>query len=182
MQGRQLELGVPRTTEEDLRRVPRDPEAWEQEPARDAQRPAGEDASGTEILRRNPMMTHLLEALERGESIGHYGRLVFAMVAHHFLGDDELVGFLEHDPAITRAEAEAMARQVRERDYNPPRPERIAEWQRAQSFVICPEGDPRKCNVYRDLRFPEDVYENIQEFWEETADSAIPDDRRNRRE
>jgi len=37
-----------------------------------------------EQLRRNDMMSHLLDALESGEDIGHYGRLVFAMVAQYF--------------------------------------------------------------------------------------------------
>ena len=32
-------------------------------------------------LQRSPMMSHLLDALERGEDLGHYGRLTFAMVA-----------------------------------------------------------------------------------------------------
>jgi hypothetical protein len=35
-------------------------------------------------LKASPMMAHLLEALERGEDISHYGRLIFAMVARHF--------------------------------------------------------------------------------------------------
>jgi hypothetical protein len=170
MQGRQLELGVPRTNEEDLRRAPVS-ERWGEDETEDG---------GTNILRRNPMMNHLLEALERGESIGHYGRLVFAMVAHHFIGDDEVAGLLARDPSTSEQEARAMALQVRERDYNPPRPERIAEWQRAQAFPICPEGDPRNCNVYRDLRFPEGVYEQIEEFWEERAanDPSAEDRRR----
>ena len=42
-------------------------------------------------LRKSPMMTHLLDALEKGEDIGHYGRLTFAMIAHRFLDRDELV-------------------------------------------------------------------------------------------
>jgi len=37
------------------------------------------------------MMSHLLDALEKGEDIGHYGRLTFAMVAHHFLDKAELI-------------------------------------------------------------------------------------------
>lgn len=111
------------------------------------------------------MMNHLLSALEREETIGHYGRLVFAMVGHHFLDDATLAELLARDPAFGREDAEALCRQVEERDYNPPRPERIAEWQKAQSFPICPDGDPRKCNVYRDLRFPPEVYENIREFY-----------------
>jgi hypothetical protein len=35
-------------------------------------------------LRENEMMSHLLNALEDGQDIGHYGRLVFAMVGHTF--------------------------------------------------------------------------------------------------
>jgi hypothetical protein len=34
-----------------------------------------------EDLRRSPMMEHMLDALDEGEDIGHYGRLTFAMVA-----------------------------------------------------------------------------------------------------
>jgi hypothetical protein len=33
-----------------------------------------------EDLRQSEMMSHLLDALEKGEDIGHYGRLTFAMV------------------------------------------------------------------------------------------------------
>ncbi|CAA9233302.1 MAG: hypothetical protein AVDCRST_MAG77-1120 [uncultured Chloroflexi bacterium] len=54
-------------------------------------------ASGEEQLRRNGMMAHLMEALEKGTDIGHYGRLVFAMVAHHFMDEDTLVGWLQKD-------------------------------------------------------------------------------------
>ncbi|MCY1031107.1 hypothetical protein OV207_06535 [Corallococcus sp. BB11-1] len=36
-------------------------------------------------LRANGMMSHLLTSLEAGEDIGHYGRLLFAMVARHFV-------------------------------------------------------------------------------------------------
>ena len=40
-------------------------------------------------LRKNDMMAHLLDSLEAGKDIGHYGRLVFAMVARHFLSEAE---------------------------------------------------------------------------------------------
>jgi hypothetical protein len=36
--------------------------------------------SGMEELRRSPMMAHLLDALEKGTDIGHYGRLTFVTV------------------------------------------------------------------------------------------------------
>ena len=47
-----------------------------------------------EDLRQSPMMNHLLEALDRGEDIGHYGRLTFVMIARHFVSNDELVELL----------------------------------------------------------------------------------------
>lgn len=36
-------------------------------------------------LRKSEVVAHLLDALSKGEGIGHYGRLVFVMVARHFL-------------------------------------------------------------------------------------------------
>ena len=52
----------------------------------------------------------------------------------------------------------------------PPRPARIAQWQREQAFPICPNiDDPDGCNVYRNLRFPDGVYENIQQYHEHKA-------------
>jgi hypothetical protein len=53
---------------------------------------------GLEELKKEPMMTHLMEHLEAGESVGHYGRLVFAMVARHFAPADEVVTYLQKDP------------------------------------------------------------------------------------
>jgi hypothetical protein len=50
-----------------------------------------------EELRKNDMMAHLLDALDQKKDIGHYGRLVFAMVARHFLSEDELIGYLTKD-------------------------------------------------------------------------------------
>jgi DNA primase large subunit len=115
----------------------------------------------------------LLDALDSGEDIGHYGRLVFAMVARHFLSEDELVDRLANDRDFNEDEARALARQVNERDYNPPRRERILEWQAQQDFPICPNpDDPRACNVYRELKFPDDVYEDIEEFYEDRVESS----------
>jgi hypothetical protein len=116
-----------------------------------------------EDLRNNAMMNHLVGALERGEDIGHYGRLVFAMVARHFLTEEELCWYLQQNPGFSDEDAIALCRQVDDRDYNPPRRERILEWQQQQSFPICPEAN--ECNVYRDLKFPQHVYEHIQEFY-----------------
>jgi len=116
-----------------------------------------------EDLRKNGMMVHLLEALERGEDIGHYGRLVFAMVARHFLAEEELVEYLKCN--VSEEEARSLCTQVEGRDYNPPRRERIVQWQQEQAFPICPTDDPDACNVYRDLKFPDHVYEHIQEYY-----------------
>lgn len=123
-----------------------------------------------EDLRQSPMMSHLLDALERGEDIGHYGRLTFAMVARYFVENEELVGLLVQDGDAGEEKARALVRQVEEKGYNPPRRERILEWQSQQDFEICPNSDdPDACNVYSELQFPDALYEDIQEYREEKA-------------
>ncbi len=125
-----------------------------------------------EQLRQNDMMAHLLDALEQGSDIGHYGRLVFAMVAHHFVETDELVSWLSKDKSVSEAEARALALQVEDRDYSPPKRERILEWQKEQDFPILPNpDDPNAGNVYRDLHFPDDVYEHIGQYYEQKAEA-----------
>jgi hypothetical protein len=127
-------------------------------------------SEGVEALRRNEMMAHLLDALEAGEDVGHYGRLVFTMVARHFMDEEELVRTLCRDPDFSEEQARALVLQVREHDYNPPGRQRILEWQRQQEFPIIPNpDDPNAGNVYRDLKFPGHVYEEIEEFYEERA-------------
>ena len=116
------------------------------------------------------MMAHLLDALEKGTDMGHYGRLVFAMVARHFLDEDKMVRLLAKQPGEDETSARALVQQVTARDYNPPKRERILEWQSQQDFPICPTpDDPAACNVYSDLRFPEAIYDNINDFYEEQA-------------
>ena len=123
-----------------------------------------------EDLRQSPMMSHMLDALDNGEDIGHYGRLVFAMIGRHFVGNDELVELLCKDRDAEEGEIRAMVQQVEEKGYSPPRRERILEWQSQQDFQICPNpDDPDACNVYNELRFPDEVYESIQEYREEKA-------------
>ncbi|WP_416671887.1 hypothetical protein [Egbenema bharatensis] len=121
-------------------------------------------------LRKSEMMAHLLDALEEGKDIGHYGRLTFAMVAHHFLDEDELISWLQKDPDLSEAEAKALVLQVQGKDYNPPKRDRILDWQEQQDFPICPTpDDPDTCNVYRDLQFPDQVYEHISEYYDAKA-------------
>jgi len=122
----------------------------------------------SDSLRQNGMMRHLIDALESGQDIGHYGRLVFAMVARHFMAEEELVAYLARNPGFSELQAKGLVQQVRSRGYNPPRREKIAQWQREQAFPICPGGDdPDACNLYRNLEFPADVYEKIGEYHEE---------------
>src|SRR5437016_10114181 len=126
----------------------------------------------SENLRDSPMMAHLLDALEAGTDIGHYGRLTFVMIARHFLEDDKIVDLLAHQPDQNVEDARALVLQVKARDYNPPKRERILQWQAQQDFPICPTPDePGTCNVYQELRFPPNIYENINEFWEEQAEA-----------
>jgi hypothetical protein len=123
-----------------------------------------------EDLRKNAMMAHLLDALGAGHDIGHYGRLTFAMVARYFLTEDELLTYLKKNPHFSDEEARALYHQVHGHDYNPPRRERILEWQSQQDFPICPNPeDPDACNVYKDLQYPESVYQHITDYHEQKA-------------
>jgi len=122
-------------------------------------------------LRANGMMAHLLDALGEGKDIGHYGRLVFAMVGQYFMDDRELLRWLKKDRSVDEEEVRALVQQVRERGYSPPRRERILAWQEQQEFPICPNpDDPDTANVYRDLQFPDEVYERIEEYHEQKAE------------
>lgn len=120
---------------------------------------------GWDELKNEPMMAHLMGTLEEGQSVGHYGRLVFAMVARHFAPADEVCAYLEKDPECDAEQAVALMKQVESRGYNPPKRERVLEWMRKQDFPICPAPEnPGACNVYRNLEFPKEVYERIESF------------------
>jgi hypothetical protein len=102
--------------------------------------------------------------------MGHYGRLTFAMVAHHFLDKEELAEWLSKGGDTDESKARALVQQVEERGYNPLRRERILEWQDQQEFPICPNpDDPDACNVYRELDLPDEIFENIQDYREDKA-------------
>ena len=123
-----------------------------------------------EDLRQSPMMAHMLDALDNGEDIGHYGRLVFAMIGRHFVSNHELVELLTKDHDADEQEIKALVQQVEEKGYSPPRREKILEFQDQQDFQICPNpDDPDACNPYAELQFPDEVYESIQEYREEKA-------------
>jgi hypothetical protein len=125
-----------------------------------------------EDLRQSPMMAHMLDALDNGEDIGHYGRLVFAMIGRHFVSDDELVELLTKDHDADEQEIRAMVQQVQDKGYSPPKREKILEFQDQQDFEICPNpDDPDACNVYNELTFPDEVYESIQEYQEKRQTS-----------
>jgi hypothetical protein len=142
-------------------------------PRRRAATPTPTEDRRGESLRDSPMMAHLLDALEAGTDVGHYGRLTFAMIARHFLDEDDLLRLLASQPGQSEDEVRALLLQVQGRDYNPPKRERILEWQARQDFPICPTpDDPAACNVYRELQFPDSVYEHIEEFWEEQAEGS----------
>ena len=140
-------------------------ESGPEDEAKAARKP---ELRGMEALREDSMMRHLLESLDAGKDIGHYGRLTFAIVARHFLTHEEMLAELGKDRDFPEEKAELMLRQVEERDYSPPRRERIMEWQRAQAFPILPEPhDPDCGNVYRSLRFEGATYKHIEEYQEE---------------
>ncbi len=124
-----------------------------------------------EDLRKNGMMAHLLDALDEGKDIGHYGRLVFAIIARHFMSEDELVDTLQKDEDFSEEQARGLVQQVQEKDYNPPRRDTILGYQEQQDFPILPDtDDPDAGNVYQDLDFPDRVYEDISEYHQQKAD------------
>jgi len=123
-----------------------------------------------EKLRANSMMAHLLDSLDRGEDIGHYGRLVFAMIARHFGDDDEVVARLRKDHDFSEDDARALLVQVEQADYSPPKREKILEYQAQQDFkIIANPDDPDEGNVYKDLEFPDAVYEHIAQYREKKS-------------
>jgi hypothetical protein len=120
-----------------------------------------------EQLRQEPMMAHLLDSLDRGKDIGHYGRLVFVMVGRHFLDEEEILQHLQKDPSFSEEQGRSLLKQVEARGYNPPKRERVLEWMEKQKFPICPDTqDPGQCNVYRNLEFPKEIYDRISQFYE----------------
>ena len=121
---------------------------------------------GIEELRQSEMMAHLLDSLEKGKDIGHYGRLVFVMVSRFFLSDDEIVAELTKDKDCDEEKARAMITQVQDKDYNPPKRDRILEWMNQQEFPICENSEnPDTCNVYRSLEFPPELFEKISSYY-----------------
>lgn len=132
----------------------------------------GSDPSAISELRNDSMMAHLLDSLEAGKDIGHYGRLVFSMVARHFLPHEEVLAWLTRDPDFSEEQANLMLRQVEGRDYNPPRRDRILEWQSQQDFPIIPNpDDPDSGNLYRNLKFPDEIYQHIGHYQEKKLES-----------
>ena len=119
---------------------------------------------GVEELRKDPMMAHLLDSLEAGTDVGHYGRLVFAMVARHFLPHAEVIAWMTKDNDFSPEQAQQMLHQVEGRDYTPPRRERLLQWQKEQEFQFMDVHDPDSGNLYRNLEFPKEVYDHIGHY------------------
>ncbi len=140
------------------------------------QQTSGETAKaegGEDELRKDSMMAHLLDSLSEGKDIGHYGRLVFAMVARHFMPHDEVLAWMMKDKDFDDEQARLMLRQVEGRDYNPPKRARIVEWQAQQEFPILPNPEDPDCgNLYRNLKFPEEIYSHIGQYQEKKMEAG----------
>ncbi len=124
-------------------------------------------AGGEDELRKDSMMAHLLDSLEAGKDIGHYGRLVFAMVARHFMPHDEVMAWMMKDRDVEEEKARLMLTQVEGKDYSPPRRDKILSYQAQQEFPIIPNpDDPDSGNLYKNLKFPDEIYEHIGHYQE----------------
>ncbi len=128
---------------------------------------------GEQELRKDSMMAHLLDSLNAGKDIGHYGRLVFAMVARHFLPHEEVLAWMTKDKDVDEEKATLMLRQVEGRDYSPPRRDKILDYQSKQDFPIIPNvDDPDSGNLYRNLKFPDEIYDHIGHYQEAKSESG----------
>ena len=149
-----------------------------QEPEEEREAAEGhDDSEGVAELRNDSMMVHLLDSLDAGKDIGHYGRLVFAMVARHFLPHAEVLGWMTRDRDFSEEQATLMLQQVEGRDYSPPKRDRILEWQSQQEFPIIVNVDDPDCgNLYRNLKFPDEIYKHIGHYQEKKHESAAHED------
>ncbi len=125
---------------------------------------AEQEGDGVNELRKDPMMAHLLDSLEEGTDVGHYGRLVFAMVARHFMPHADVIAWMTKDNDFSAEQAQQMLHQVEGRDYTPPKRERLLQWQKEQEFQFMDVHDPDSGNLYRNLEFPKEVYEHIGHY------------------
>ena len=136
--------------------------------------PDFDNGNRSDNLRDSPTMSRLMDALEHKTDIGHYGQFTFVAVARHFLSENEIVDLLVTQPGIDEERARALYIQIKEHDYNPPKREKILEQQAHQEFQIIPDANnPDMGNVYRELRFPDGLYEHINHYYEEKADSEM---------
>ena len=136
-------------------------------PSRSTAEGEPDELGGVEELRKDSMMAHLLDSLEAGKDIGHYGRLVFAMVARHFMPHDEVLAYMMKAPDTDEEKARLMLVQVEGKDYSPPRRDKILSYQAQQEFPILPYPDDPDCgNLYRNLKFPDAIYKHIGHYQE----------------
>ncbi len=71
---------------------------------------------------------------------------------------------------LQESDALNMLSQVEERDYNPPKRDRLLEWHAQQEFPILPHPDDPDCgNLYRNLKFPDAIYNHISQYQEQKA-------------
>ncbi len=130
-------------------------------------------AGGEEELRKDSMMAHLLDSLAEGKDIGHYGRLVFAMVARHFMPHEEVLAWMMKDQDVDEEKARLMLTQVEGKDYSPPRRDKILSYQAQQEFPIIPHpDDPDSGNLYKNLKFPDEIYQHIGNYQEAKATAS----------
>ena len=128
-------------------------------------------AGGREQMRNSPFMAKLMDDLDNGVDVGHYGRLTYAMVARYFVEPKDIADLLAGQPDQDEAKASAMVQQVVHRGYSPPRRERLMEWQAKQHYQMVDPEDPDSGNLYRDLEFPNALYDHISEYHEEQVES-----------
>lgn len=125
--------------------------------------------NGREQLMNSPTIKRLIDAAASGADIGHYGQLTLAIVGRYFMSDDDLIALLSESAGTDETKAAGLIHQVKQAGYNPPRRETLAQWSAEQDFDLIDPEDPDSGNLYRELTFPDQVYEDIRHYHEDKA-------------
>jgi hypothetical protein len=130
-------------------------------------------SGGRAALAASRTVARWLLALEARQDIGHFGRLAFVSIARHFLSSDELVALLARQPRWDQAKAQKLVERVRQRGYSPPTRPRLLEWQARQRYPLLDDpADPTLGNLYRELPLPDEVFREIEAFWDGSGEAA----------
>ena len=130
-------------------------------------------AKSLDDLKRNPMMRRIIQTMESGQDVGHYGRFIFTVVASYFIGEKEITDLLKRQPEIEDSEeALGFYLQVASARYVMPTSARIRAWDKSEeqkNFPLIIQGDRNSGNLYREIPLPQQALVSVRSYWREAA-------------